>query len=88
MIIKTIWLHKINYVESIRFASFCISYSKVVPLSVTPSVVVWLKNQIILVLINLDGPSEITTFKTRLKQQRIVIRVLRYVEWGHFSISN
>lgn len=44
VVVKRVRLYQVDDVKSIRFASFGITDSEVVPLSVPPSVIVWLQN--------------------------------------------
>ena len=55
MIVKGVRLHKIDDIESVRFACFGVRHSEIVPLSITSSVVIRLQNKIVFVFINLDG---------------------------------
>ena len=57
MIVKGVRLHKIDDIESVRFACFGVRHSEIVPLGITSSVVIRLQNKIVFVFVNLDSPT-------------------------------
>ena len=57
MIVKGVRLHKIDDIESVRFACFGVRHSEIVPLSITSSVVIRLQNKIVFIFVNLDSPT-------------------------------
>jgi len=85
MVIKRVRFDQINDIEPIVFASFCIRHTEVIPLSVTPGVVIRLQNEIILIFIHLNSPSKISRFKSWLKHQSVVICSLWHIKWSNFS---
>ena len=87
MVIQTVGLHQVDDVKPVWFSGLRVRNTKVEPLCVTSCVIVWLENQVILVLVHLDCPSQITTFKSRLKKKCVVISTLRNVEWRNFAID-
>lgn len=64
MVIKRVRFDQIDDIESVVFPSFCIRHTEVIPLSVTPGVVIRLQNEIILIFIHLNSPSKISRFKS------------------------
>jgi len=55
-------------------------------LSVAPRVVVWLQDEIVLVLVDLDGSAKIAAFESGLKEQSVVVGPLRHVEGRDLTI--
>ena len=64
MIIERIWLHKIDYVEPVGFARFRVRHPKVVPLGVSARVIVGLKDEVILVFINLNCSPQVAALES------------------------
>lgn len=73
MIIEGIWFHHVDDVESVGLASTCVTNPKIVPLSVTSSVIIRLQDQIVFEFINLDCTSEVSRFESGFKYQSIVV---------------
>ena len=73
MIIKGIWLHHVNDIEPVCLSSSRVSNAEIVPLGISPSIIVWLENKIVFELVDLNCTTQITTLKPRLKDQCIVI---------------
>ena len=80
MIVERVRFHQVDDVEFVLLASLGIGYSEVVPLGVSAGVVVWLQNKVVLVLVDLDGSSQVTTLKPTFEQQSIVILTLWHVK--------
>ena len=59
MIIETIRLHEVDYIESVLLAGSSIRDAEVVPLSVTAGVIVRFEDQVVLVLVDLDCASQV-----------------------------
>ena len=57
MIVEGVRLHKIDDIESVRFACFGVRHSEIVPLGITSSVVIRLQNKIVFVFVNLNSPT-------------------------------
>jgi len=93
MIVQRIWLHQINDIESVKFASSHIRDAEIVPLSVTSCVVIGLQDQVVLILVHLDGSTEIPWFEPRLKlKSGIAVRLLHVVRrllsfFAHWSLA-
>lgn len=87
MVVQTVRLHEINYVKTVWLASFRIADSEIVPLSIAPRVVVWLKDEVILKLINLNCSSQVTSFNATFENKCIIIRTIRYVKLSDFSFN-
>ena len=64
VIVQTVWFHQVYHIEAIRLASPSIGNSKVVPLSVPSCVIIRLKDQVILVLVNLNRSSQISALES------------------------
>lgn len=64
MVIERIWLNQVNDIKSVIFTRFCVGDAKVVPLCIPSGIIVWLQNQIVFILINLNSSPEISTFKS------------------------
>ena len=69
MIVQTVRFHQVDDVETIGFAD-----PEIEPLGVSTCVVVWLKDQIVFILIDLDRSSKIAAFKSGFEKQRTVLR--------------
>jgi hypothetical protein len=87
MVVKTVRLDQVDDVEPVKSAGSRILNSEVVPLRVSPCVVVWLQNQVILVFVDLNCPPEVAALKPCFKDQRVVIWtkqvvVLRYLDFS------
>ena len=68
MIVETIRLHEVDYVESVLLAGSGIRDAEVVPLSVTAGVIVGFEDQVVLVLVDLDGTPQVARLKPRLEE--------------------
>lgn len=55
MIVEGIWLEKIDDVEPVSPPCYGVLESKVEPLIVDFSIVVWVQNQVVLKLVDLNG---------------------------------
>lgn len=55
MIVEGIWLEKIDDVEPVSPPCYGVLESKVEPLIVDFSIVVWIQNQVVLKLVDLNG---------------------------------
>lgn len=86
MVVKRVRLDQVDDVESVVLTCFSVGYTEVVPLCVTSCVVIRLQDKIILVLIDLNCSSEISTLESRLKHECVVIRTLRDVERNYFPL--
>lgn len=67
VIIKRVWLHQVDDIEPVLLSCAHIPNSEVVPLNVAARIVVGFQYQIILVLINLNGTSQVARLEARLK---------------------
>ena len=74
MVVQTVRFHQVDDVETIGFACFCVADPEIEPLGVSTCVVVWLKDQIVFILIDLDRSSKIAAFKSGFEKQRTVLR--------------
>ncbi len=86
VVVERVWLDEVDDVESVLLACLRVGYTEVVPLSVAPRVVVWLQDEIVLVLVDLDGSAKIAAFKSGLKEQSVVVGPLRHVEGRDLTI--
>ena len=86
VVVERVWLHHVDYIESVELPHFRISNTEVVPLSVALCVGVRRQNQVVLELIHLDRSSQISTFESRLKDQSVVIIALLLVERMEVSV--
>ena len=86
VIVERVGLDQVDDVESVVLTCFSVGYTEVIPLCVTSCVVIRLQDKIILVLIDLNCSSEISTLESRLKHECIVIRTLRDVERNYFPL--
>ena len=82
MIIKTVRFQQVYYIKSVSPIRSCILNPEVIPLSVTSCVIVWLQYQIIFKLIHLNSSSQISTLKSRFKNQSIVLLSFGLVIWN------
>ena len=85
MVVQRVRLDQVYDIEPVILSCLGIGDSEVVPLSIASGVVVWLQNQVILILVHLDGSPEVATLEPRLKDQSVVVWTLRNVEWNYFS---
>ena len=85
VIVQTVGLHQIDDVEPILLAGTSVCYSEVVPLSVASCVVIWLQNQVVLMLVHLDSSSQVRRFEPRLKEQCVILRRSWNVKWWHLT---
>ena len=88
MVVKWVRLDQVDNVKPIILASFGVTHTEVVPLSIAPCVVIRFQNKIILVLINLNGSSQVSTFKSWFKNEGVVIWALRNIVWGDFALRS
>ena len=73
-IVETIWLAKIEHVES-GLNWLVVVASEEIPLSVATCVHIVLKEQVILILVDFGRCCQVSGFKTALKDQSVVIRI-------------
>ena len=85
MIVKGVWFHEIDDVETILLSSTRVSNAEVVPLGVASCVVIRLENQIVFILIDLNCTAQITTFEARFKKECIVFGGGGDVKWRHLT---
>lgn len=64
MIIQRVRLNQVNDVKPIVLSRLRILNSKVIPLSISPRVVIRLEDQVVLVFVNLNSSSQVATFKS------------------------
>ena len=79
MIVERIWLEQVNDIEPVCLTCHRVGHSEVVPLRVAPRVIVWLKNQVVFKLIDLNRPPKIARFETGFKDERLVVLEIRLV---------
>lgn len=82
MVIKRVWLEKVNDVESVSAPCHCVGDAKIVPLSEATRVVVRFQNQVVLKFVNLNCATEISRLKTRFKHQGLVVFEVKLVIWS------
>ena len=86
MVVERVWLEQVDDVEPVRLPRHGVGYSEVVPLGVAARVVVWLENQVIFKLIDLNCPAKVARFEARFKDQRLVIFEIWLVVWRQHLI--
>jgi hypothetical protein len=86
MIIERVWLDEVDNIEPIILSSLRVGHAEVVPLSVASRVVIWLQDQVILILVDLNGSAQIATFEPGFEQESVVIGALGHVEWGNLTL--
>ena len=86
MVVKGVWFHEVDDIESVGFACFSVGDSEIVPLGVTASIIIGFQNQIVFIFVDLNCSSQISRFKPRFEQKCIVIRTHWNVEGWDFSI--
>ena len=57
VIVQTVRLHQIRDAESVVFAGTCVGCSEVEPLRISFRKIIWLQNQVVIIFVDLDGPS-------------------------------
>lgn len=72
VVVQAIGLQKIDNVESVFLVFSGVLNSKVKPLIVHFSIIIWFQDQIIFKFIHLDSSSEVSRFKPRFKAQSII----------------
>lgn len=87
MVVKTVRLDQVDDVEPVKSAGSRILNSEIVPLCVSPRIVVRFQNQVILVFVYLDCPPEVAALKPGFKDQRVVIRTKQIVVLRYFDFS-
>jgi hypothetical protein len=87
MVVKTVRLDQVDDVEPVKSAGSRILNSEIVPLCVSPRIVVRFQNQVILVFVYLDCPPEVAALKPCFKDQRVVIRTKQIVVLRYFDFS-
>lgn len=80
VVVERVGLEEVDYVEAVSFVRAGVRYSEVVPLRVPLCQVVRLKYEVVLVLVDLYGSSEVAGLEPRLKDQRDVVLSTRPVE--------
>lgn len=85
MIVKTVGLHQVDDIEAILLACPRVRDAEVVPLGVASRVIVRLQDQIVFVLVHLDGSAQISRFKTRFKEECIVLSACWNVKWRYVA---
>jgi len=73
MVVQTIRLQEIYYIESVGASYYSIADSKIVPLCEASCVVVGLKNQIVFKFVDLYCSTQISRLKSALKYQRVIV---------------
>lgn len=86
MVIQWVRLHQVDDVETVRFASFNVRNTEVEPLCVATRVIIRLQDQVILILVYLDRPSQITTLEPWLKEQSHVFWPCWDIKWGYLTL--
>ena len=79
VVVQTVRLQQVYDVESVRLARSGICHLEIEPLRLAFGVEVWLENEVVLVLLNLDCPAQVGTFEARLKLQRVVFLALQFI---------
>lgn len=79
-VISGVWLHEVNYVESVILILPCILHLKVVPLSKAACPVIILQIKIVFEFPDLHCPLQIATFEATLKYQ-CFIRAISCLEF-------
>lgn len=79
MVVQTVWLQQINYIESIQFAGPRVLNHEVEPLRLPFGVVVRPQYEIILVVVDLDGSFQVRTLEPGLELKRGVLRAFQFV---------
>jgi hypothetical protein len=64
VVVMRIWFDEIDDVKSVVFAGFGVQYFKIIPFGLTSSIAIRFKNKIVLVFVNLNNSSQISTFKS------------------------
>mmetsp|Transcript_16008 Transcript_16008/g.24820 ORF Transcript_16008/g.24820 Transcript_16008/m.24820 type:complete len:261 (-) Transcript_16008:469-1251(-) len=85
VVVERVGLDKVDDIEAVVLACFGVGHAEVVPLSIPSGVVVRLQDEIVLVLVYLDGPPQVSTLKPAFKQQSVVFRALGHVERHNLS---
>ena len=73
VVVQRVRLQQVNDVEAVRPPRHRVRHAEVVPLSEPARVVVRLQDQVVLELVDLDGPAQVARFETRLEHQRVVV---------------
>ena len=84
LVIGTLVFDQINNIKLVRRQFLNIGHPEVKPLRVSRGVMVVFENQVIFVLANFDGSSEIARFKAALEDEGVVVLVFLYVIWPKF----
>ena len=85
MVVETVRLHQVDDVEAILLACPSVRDAEVVPLRIASRVIVGLQDQVVFILVHLDGSAQISRFKTRFKEKRIVLSARWNVKWRYVA---
>ena len=73
MIVETVGLEQVDYVESVGSTSSSVTKLKVKPLIIDFSKIIWLQNQIIFKFINLNCTAKVARFKSGFEAQGEIV---------------
>ena len=85
MIVETVGLHQVDDIEAILLACPRVRDAEVVPLGVASRVIVRLQDQVVFILVHLDGSAQISRFKTRFEEKSIVLCTRWNVKWRYVA---
>ena len=85
VIVQRVWLRQVENIEFDSQTFEGVSYSKEVPLSMSIRVDVVLQNEIILIVANFHCCKQISSLKSRLKDESFIIRRLRHIVWWRWK---
>ena len=81
LVIVAVRFHQVDNVEAVSAVGPRIAYPEEIPLSVAVSAIVILKVQIVLTVRNFDCTSQVSRFKSRLKNEGLICRWFQFVIW-------
>ena len=85
MVVETVRFHQVDDIESILLASSRVSNAEIVPLGVASRVVIWLQDQVVLILVHLNCSAQVTRFEARLEEESVVLCTRRDVKRWHIT---
>jgi len=76
VVLEGVVLEQVNDVEFVHAVFAGVAHAKLEPLGVAPGVLVRLEDEVVFVLLHLDGPTQVARLEPAFEDQRLVLGTL------------